>query len=314
MPTQKPVLSVIVSVYNAERTIGRCLEAILDADFDRKQIELILSNDASKDRTMDYINTFAEKYRSLYGRLAVISPEREGGVSVTRNRGLEVSKGDFVVFIDSDIVIPRGFFVSALKHFKGSGVGGVAAVCPFERKAGLVINYYENMKEISGIAENAEIGTGATMYSAQSAKGLKFDERVFLPSYEDADFAISVMERGYKTLVDPNISALHLRSTSLKKEMRVIYRKGVDMPLILSKHPGRRRKLERMLFMNMVFLTSFCLFVPFALMSLFYVSRMTRNFKRKRPKYVFVGLMLDLSKSLGLMKGMVKWRKELRFL
>jgi glycosyltransferase involved in cell wall biosynthesis len=304
MSAKKPVMSVIVSIYNAEKTIEKCLEGIRRIDYDKSSMELILSNDASKDKTMDYVKNWVKQYQSLYRRVVVISPEEEGGVSVTRNRGLRTASGDYIVFVDSDVIVPENFF-SLLKHFHNPLIGGVAAACPFEKNENIITDYYESMKPPSGAGE-AIIGTGATIYSRKAIKNLEFEERIFFPSYEDGDFALSVMERGFKTITDPSVVSIHLRRTNFRKEMKVIYRKGVDLPLVLSKHP--KRKNTKSMAMNLTFAFSTFLVLPFIFIFSFYYIKSARSLTRKKTKHAFIATLLSLSKAFGLVRGIIKWR------
>lgn len=92
---RKPVVSVIVPVYNAESTIGGVIEGVLLQSY--TQIELILVDDGSTDRSLDLMN----KFKAKDSRITVIS-QKNGGPSAARNAGLNKAGGEFVVFIDAD--------------------------------------------------------------------------------------------------------------------------------------------------------------------------------------------------------------------
>ena len=95
MPTGKPEISIIVPVYNGEQYLSGCLDSIIDQTF--PDWELIIADDGSDDRTAD----IAERYAGSDKRIQVIRLNR-GGVSAARNSGLELSKGDYIAFVDSD--------------------------------------------------------------------------------------------------------------------------------------------------------------------------------------------------------------------
>lgn len=88
-------ISVIVPVYNVERFLEKCISSILSQSF--KEFELILVNDGSKDNSGKICNWYKEKDQ----RIEVIHQENLG-LSAARNAGIEVSKGEFITFIDSD--------------------------------------------------------------------------------------------------------------------------------------------------------------------------------------------------------------------
>lgn len=91
-------VSIIMPAYNAEKTINKSINSILKQDYEN--IELIVLNDGSKDRTKDIIKSFKDK------RLIHIE-KNNSGVGDTRNRGLEVSTGDYIMFVDSDDYIEK---------------------------------------------------------------------------------------------------------------------------------------------------------------------------------------------------------------
>lgn len=91
----KSLISIIVPVYNAERTIERCIKALRRQSFEN--IEIILVNDGSKDKSLQICNK-----HSLEDARIIVIDKKNGGVSSARNTGLDVAKGDFVMFCDSD--------------------------------------------------------------------------------------------------------------------------------------------------------------------------------------------------------------------
>ena len=87
--------SVIIPVYNAEKTLKRCLDSLLGQK--RQDVEIILINDGSSDRSGEIIDEYRRKYGSI------VSLEQENsGVSAARNRGLNAATGTYILFVDSD--------------------------------------------------------------------------------------------------------------------------------------------------------------------------------------------------------------------
>ena len=87
--------SVIIPVYNSEKTIKRCINSI--ASQERTDVEIIVINDGSTDMTESICNKMQNKYNNI-----VYIYKENGGVSSARNLGLSVAKGKYVMFIDSD--------------------------------------------------------------------------------------------------------------------------------------------------------------------------------------------------------------------
>lgn len=90
-----PQISVIVPVYNAEKYLHRCIDSILAQTF--TDFELLLIDDGSKDSS----GLICDEYEARDTRVRAIHKEN-GGVSSARNVGLEVARGEWIVFADSD--------------------------------------------------------------------------------------------------------------------------------------------------------------------------------------------------------------------
>lgn len=91
----KPLISVIVPVYNVEKYLHTCVESILSQTYEN--IEVILIDDGARDSSPAICDSFAEKD----ARVRVIHKEN-GGVAKARNTGIEEATGEFYCFIDAD--------------------------------------------------------------------------------------------------------------------------------------------------------------------------------------------------------------------
>ena len=90
-----PKVSVIVPVYNASRYIHKCIDSLVNQTY--RDYEIILVNDGSTDNSEEIIYQYAKSY----SKIKYFSKENEG-VSATRNYGLSVSSGEYIMFVDSD--------------------------------------------------------------------------------------------------------------------------------------------------------------------------------------------------------------------
>lgn len=88
-------VSIIVPVYNVEKYLERCLDSLINQSF--HDIEILAINDGSTDRSLEIL----KKYESTDNRIKIINNSNVG-VSETRNIGIMESKGEFIVFVDSD--------------------------------------------------------------------------------------------------------------------------------------------------------------------------------------------------------------------
>lgn len=108
------LISVIVPVYKVEKYLTRCIESILNQTY--KNIEIILVDDGSPDLCPKMCDDFAEKYDNIK-----VIHKANGGLSSARNAGIEICKGTYVSFIDSDDFIDRLFLerlITLAKKYK----------------------------------------------------------------------------------------------------------------------------------------------------------------------------------------------------
>ena len=102
-------ISVIVPVYNSEKTLVRCADSILNGT--HKNIELIFINDESTDNSLEICLRYADRD----GRVKVINKENRG-VSIARNEGVAAATGDYIAFVDSDDYVDRDMYEKLLNN------------------------------------------------------------------------------------------------------------------------------------------------------------------------------------------------------
>ena len=105
----KPLISVIVPVYNVEKYLSQCLENLLFQT--HKNIEIIIVDDGSSDNSEIVYN----KYARQDPRFVKIIKQENSGQSVARNKGLKYATGDYIHFMDSDDYIDLDYYEKMLK-------------------------------------------------------------------------------------------------------------------------------------------------------------------------------------------------------
>ncbi len=93
-----PKISVILPVYNVEKYLRRCLDSVLCQTF--ADFEAICVNDGSADKSLNIL----EEYAAKDSRIKIVTQANQG-LSMARNNGLKVAKGDYIYFLDSDDAI-----------------------------------------------------------------------------------------------------------------------------------------------------------------------------------------------------------------
>lgn len=98
-----PAVSVIVPLYNAEKYVADCLDSLLSQTF--QDFEVIVVNDCSTDNSVAIVESYAEKFG---GRLILSHMDKNSGSgALPRNKGLELSRGEYVYFADADDMLTK---------------------------------------------------------------------------------------------------------------------------------------------------------------------------------------------------------------
>lgn len=105
------LISIIIPVYNLDKYIDECLRSIINQDYNN--LEIIVVDDGSTDNTRLIVNQWQEKD----SRIKLISQDNSG-VSAARNRGIEASIGEFIMFVDGDDWIDEDCVSVLLKNIK----------------------------------------------------------------------------------------------------------------------------------------------------------------------------------------------------
>ena len=164
-------LSVITPVYNVEKYLSKCLDSILAQGIPTEEFEIIIVNDGSTDSSLK----IAEKYQSLHTNIVVLSQENQG-ISVARNAGMDIAKGDYVYYIDPDDFLLR----NSLNHLLDLA---------YEYDADMVTFKTSSIRE--GVNDDfTDVEYNFDSCSVQCTSGLEADEKGLYPLLLNAWFYI----------------------------------------------------------------------------------------------------------------------------
>ena len=91
------MFSVVVPMYNSEKTIGNAIESVVNQSRSDLIDEIIIIDDGSNDNSVDVVREYASKYKSIKLFL-----KKNGGASSARNMGIEKAKNNMIALLDSD--------------------------------------------------------------------------------------------------------------------------------------------------------------------------------------------------------------------
>ena len=109
----EPKISIIVPVYNGEKTIKRCIDSILEQTYEN--IEIIIVNDGSVDNTLSICEKNYKNNKNVF-----IFNINNGGVSNARNFGIEKSTGEYIIFVDGDDTLDQDMIISLYNNLKSN--------------------------------------------------------------------------------------------------------------------------------------------------------------------------------------------------
>lgn len=109
----KPILSIIVTIYNLEKYIDECIETLVTQDADENNYEIICINDGSQDSSYQILDTYESKYKNIK-----VLHKTNAGVSSARNSGIEMAKGKYIWFIDGDDFISYNVLADIIERLK----------------------------------------------------------------------------------------------------------------------------------------------------------------------------------------------------
>ena len=97
---KRPLVSVVIPVYNCEEYIGECIDSVAEQTYDN--IEIIVVNDGSKDESENIIKDKKKRYRNI-----LYYKQRNKGVSAARNLGIKKARGEYITFVDGDDLVGK---------------------------------------------------------------------------------------------------------------------------------------------------------------------------------------------------------------
>ncbi|OWV00769.1 glycosyltransferase family 2 protein [Fibrobacter sp. UWR2] len=120
-----PLISVIVPVYNVERYLKVCVDSIIGQTY--LNLEIILVDDGSPDKCPKICDEYAE-----FDNRIVVIHQKNGGLSVARNAGIDIAKGEFLTFIDGDDFVAKNYIELLFNGLLKSDADiSIASFCAF---------------------------------------------------------------------------------------------------------------------------------------------------------------------------------------
>ena len=228
----KSKVSIVVPVYNGEKTLSLCLDSLMNLDFPRDDLEIIVVDNNSTDTTKDIISRYPVKYVF----------ERKKGRGAARNKGITESKGELVAFIDVDCVADRLWLMNIVKGFRDETVGGSGGEV-FSLNPHTLIEKYYDFKDLFSQKRGLmgmelplpRIATFNAIYRRDVLEEVGLFDDSFITN-EDADLSWRVYLKGYQLKYVPEAIVYHKHPSRLIDFFRKWFEYGYTCTYLLQKY------------------------------------------------------------------------------
>lgn len=319
-------VSVIIPVYNEENYIRSCIESVVNQDYPKDDMELLLIDGNSEDRTIEIIESMIVDFPFIR---VLNNPKRT--VQYALNIGIRNAVGTYIVRMDAHAEYENDYVskcIDCLKRTGADNVGGptnakgktecqkvIAAAyhSPFALGGGThYVDGYE------GYADTVSWGS----FRRQTLIDIgMYDER--LPRSEDDDLNYRIIENGGKIYISSDIKSTYYPRSSYLDLFKQYFEYGVWKIAVIKKHkkPARITHLVPMLFVLFLilfgigsFFSNAVLYSFIAIIGLYLVLNIYFSFKNKyvknllqRLKLVYVHTIIHISYGLGFIVGVFKF-------
>ena len=246
--------SVIIPVYNRPDEVDELLQSLVSQSL--KDFEVIVVEDGSSVPCEDVVNKYRDKLDVHY------YSKPNSGPGQTRNYGAERSKGEFLLILDSDCILPEGYLQAIedeLHREEADAFGGPDRAHDSFTRVQKAINYAMTSFFTTGgirggkkkmdkfYPRSFNMGVRAEAYRALGGfSNMRFGE--------DIDFSIRIFKAGYRCRLFPEAWVWHKRRTDLKKFFKQVYNSGIARINLYKKYPESLNLLPAVFTVGVVFL------------------------------------------------------------
>jgi glycosyltransferase involved in cell wall biosynthesis len=228
--------SIIVPVYNRPDEVDELLESLTLQTL--KDFEVIIVEDGSVKPCKDVCDKYANILDLHY------YAKENSGPGQSRNYGAERSKGEWLIILDSDVVLPEGYLQAVDNSVQGQAAwGGPDAAHPSFTPVQKAISYSMTSFFTTGGIRGGKAKLDK-FYPRSFNMGIRRDVYLQLGGFtkmrfgEDIDFSYRIVEAGYMPRLFPDAWVWHKRRTDFRKFFRQVYNSGIARINLEKRHPG----------------------------------------------------------------------------
>lgn len=236
-------VSVIISVYNGERTIGECIESLLSQNYPKDRYEILVVDNNSTDKTAQIIKKYPVSY---------LEEKAIQGDFAARNRGIKSARGQILAFTNADCIASNGWIKEGVEGFTDDEIGCIGGEIKGYKPQNYVEEYLCKRNIISQKEKSDDvplpyaIGANAFYRKAVLDKIGLFEER--WKSAGDADICWRMqLETAYKIKFVKNATIFHKHRSTVYSMYKQSLKWGIGYTNLYRKYRNRmsRRSLKQ---------------------------------------------------------------------
>ncbi len=210
--TEVTMVSIIIPSYNREELIERSVRSVLNQTY--KDLEVIVVDDCSTDNTMQVLKGIDDE------RLRVYQLEKNSGACVARNKGIELAKGEYIAFQDSDDEFLPTKIEKQIEILKRDDVD--VCVCQIDRvgykssyESGLYPDIEEGIIDFDILLKRSTISTQMIVGKRKVFEDIQFDNE--MPRFQDFDLVIRIGKKYNVYFLKEPLCKVYLQNDSITK-------------------------------------------------------------------------------------------------
>ena len=319
-------LSVICPIYNEEKHIAACLDSILRQDFPKEDLEVLLVDGMSTDRTREIVQQYTAQYPFIF---LLDNPKRI--VPTGLNIGIRVAQGEVIIRLDAHAIYPDNYFsvlVDKLYALNADNVGGLCRTLPAKDTP---------VCEAIAAALSSPFGMGDSHFRIGTNKEMQVDTVPFgcfrrevfdkigyfdedLVRNQDDEFNGRIIKYGGHIYIIPSVVIDYYGRDSIGKVSKMFYQYGLFKPLVNKKlgNPASVRQFFPFFFvlgliigfmLSLVYKLFFFLYIAvltfYLFLAAYFSIRQVKGLKRIVLLMVTF-LVIHVSYGWGYLRGLIK--------
>ena len=241
---EKPLISIIIPTKDHADILERCLESIYEKTTYKNYEIILIDNNSEEEETFKLIKKYEKKHKNFISKRI----ECEFNYSYLNNEAVKISNGEYVVLLNNDTEIVTGEWLTIMLGYakqKHIGVVGAKLLFPDDtiQHIGIIMgkgglaghahygdkkDYVTNGYELKIPYDVSACTAACIMVSKEKYNSVKGLEEKLKVAFNDVDFNLKILEKGYNNIVLPNVVLYHYESksrgldTSSEKQKRFV--------------------------------------------------------------------------------------------